>query len=284
MIKHWLASVCALAVVSIPSHAAPPAAMQHPDPTQQELAWIGLFNDDLVGWLENENRLKDLCGAPEGSEEWSKCREEKLEPKALVIPVRSEPRPDARRLGEILIIARPGRGLSAFSSADHSKRSIRSDRTAIRFTPDLFDSDWGYGPWFHQTILARRGTWFRIPVPSIGPGWINAEDWNEPADFPANTALGLIKTVDAEDILTTPRGDMYVLGVENRVLRVRPEQDADMWCGGEQQPPLKSWQEVRIPFSELLDSKGHLLLKHKYHARLLTPHRPGPVGKRPVPV
>jgi hypothetical protein len=86
--------------------------------------------------------------------------------------------------------------------------------------------------------------------------WIDAEGW-------VGTGAA-IKTVQAGDIVTTPRGDVFVLGVGNRVLRSRPEQTADMWCGAGDPPALSAWQETRIPFEELLDQDGHFLVRYKY--------------------
>ena len=243
----------AVAIILGVSQTTDAATAQLPLP--QELSWVGLFNSELVSWLENENRLKELCGADAGAEKWRACRETYLEPKVVVIPVRSGPRPDASRLGQMVLVAWPGKGLRIFAS---------TRRLAEPFTPDLFDADWGYGPYFHQTILARRGLWFRIPLPVIGTGWINAEDWSDRDQYTRQQIVPAIETLEVEKIVTTPRGDMYVLGVENRVLRVRPEQDTDMPCGGSELAPPAPSKEIRIPFEQLFDSKGHLLISYKY--------------------
>ena len=125
-------------------------------PLPGELAWIGLFNNELVGWLENENRLGELCVAEQGSQDWQECRATHMEPKVAVIPVRAAPQVDGKRLGEIVLLAAPGRGLRVFASAG---------RVAQRFIPDLFDEDWGYGPYFHQTILERQNHGFAYRFP-----------------------------------------------------------------------------------------------------------------------
>ena len=256
MDKHWRVPICALVVAVTLSPAATSATPQRPDSVPQELAWIPLFNSELARWLENENQLKELCTAREGSNEWHECRAAKLEPKLTVIPVRSEPNRAARRVGEIVVLALPGHGLKAFAS---------SGPMAVQFTPDLFDPDWGYGPpWFHQSVLGRRGSWFRIPVRSIGRGWINMEDWVVRDTLLPEGAGVSLQTLQKGDIVTTPRGDMLVLGVENRVLRVRPEQKSDMWCEGGDPPPVAPSKEIRIPFEQLLDAQGHLLIKYKY--------------------
>jgi hypothetical protein len=151
----------------------------------------------------------------------------------------------------MVVVALPGKGLSVFAGAG-------SETTP--FTPDLFDADWGYGPWFHQSILSRRGSWLRIPVPSVGDGWIDANELGGRDDLASNQVV----TVSKGDIVTTPKGDMFVLGVDIGVLRVRTEQVGDMWCQAGDPPPLAPWQEIRIPFDQLFDSRGHLLISYKY--------------------
>lgn len=247
------AGPCGMCAVLLAAWLTPAAGAQQIPGVPDEILWVGLFSGDLARSLENENRLKELCTAREGSEAWHDCRAASLEPRVLVIPVRSEPREDARRIGEIVILALPGRGLQAFASSG-------AGEPATRFTPDLFDPDWGYGPpWFHQTVLARRGGWFRVPVPSLGPGWIDSGWWSRGGGIGDVT-----ETVTPGDIVVTPLGDMVVLGVERRQLRLRPEQPADMWCQGGDPPPLVAWQEIRIPFAGLVDQHGRLRLRPKY--------------------
>lgn len=241
-----------LLVVAVPAGRGF-AETRHGEPLPTELAWIGLFNGALLGRLENENRLDALCPGEPWTVGWQDCRAEKLGPGVAVIPLRAEPCADAQRLGEIVLVALPGRGLQAFASAG---------RQARPFTPDLFDGDWGYGPYFHQTILGRQGNWLRVPVPSSGAAWVNAEDWLDAAS-PAWEET-VLRTVRAGDIMRTPLGDMFVLGVEEQVLRVRPEQPSDMWCREGEPPAPEAWQEIRIPFSRLFDPEGHLLISYKY--------------------
>lgn len=253
MTEHLRAIVYALVLFAAIPAGFRSAAAQSAESLPRELAWIGLFNDELLGWLENENRLDELCTAERWTAGWHECRADRMEPRVAVIPMRSGPSADASHLGEIIVVALPGKGLRAFASAG---------RLAEQFTPDLYDSDWGYGPYFHQTILGCHGTWCRVPVPGIGAAWINSQDWTDIA--PSAWEGRMKRTVSAEDIITTSRGDMVVLGVENDVLRARPEQESDMWCQGGEPPALDAWYEIRIPFDQLFDSQGHLLIKYKY--------------------
>src|SRR5437879_3172530 len=117
MTHQCAATICAFLVASNSLLPTVAAAAQRPDMLARELAWVGLFNRELVKWLENENRLKQLCTSPEGSEEWYACQSGKLALKLRVIPVWSAPQSGVRRLGEIVVLALPGKGLKAFASA-----------------------------------------------------------------------------------------------------------------------------------------------------------------------
>ena len=58
--------------------------------------------------------------------------------------------------------------------------------------------------------------------------------------------------------------DLVFLGFEHGLARVRPEQDADMWCEGGEPPAVKPSPEIRIPVGELYSPTGHLLVDIKY--------------------
>lgn len=227
-------------------------AVPAPQPAgaEPEIAWLGLFSDELTRWLENENRMSEICTAREHSEEWHACRTAKLQPMVEVFPVHAEPRAASRRLGEVVVAAIPGKGLNAFASAGGG--------TPVPFTPDLYDPDWGYGPWFHQTVLARRGTWFRLALPTIGAGWLDLRRYvqQEVADR--------VRRLETGDIVSVPDGDMVFLGMEDGAVRFRPEQEADMWCEGGEPPALSPWQARRIPMERLRDADGRLRMRFKY--------------------
>ena len=198
-------------------------------------------------WLENENRIGQICTAREHSNEWHACRESNLQPKVDVIPLLAEPAAAARRLGEIVIVAIPGQGLKAF---------VGTGGRTSQFTPDLYDSDWGYGPWFHQTVLERRGAWFRLALPTVGAGWADLRTEKSPDNR--------VQRLDEGDIVVIPDGDVVFLGLDKNILRFRPEQEADMWCEAGQPPALAKWQELRIPVDRLRDPDGRLRLTYKY--------------------
>lgn len=121
---------------------------------------------------------------------------------------------------------------------------------------DLFDSDWGYGPYFHQTFLERRGNWFLLPaVPFPQPVWINVNEFaNEPN----------VRLVERGEIITMPGYDLVVLGIDRGVFRARRAQDADMPCGEDSQLPLTPSTEIRLQVEDLYSPTGHLLADIKY--------------------
>jgi hypothetical protein len=234
-----LGSVLALCTFGL---IARPAAMQLPS-GGSSLGWVGLFNRTLVNWLENENRLDQLCQDVDADpQKRERCREEQTTPLVHAIPLRSGPVRSAPLIGSILVMALPGRGLRSFYLT-------RSGGVGVPFSPDLYDSDWGYGPFFHATFLERRGNWFRLPEgPFPSPAWVDVTEWSTDPE---------VREIREGDILTSPFGDLYVVGVQSDSLRARPEQEADP-------PPLRPFKELRIPFQDLRDARGHLQVHIKY--------------------
>jgi hypothetical protein len=215
-----IAALAALLVASaaLAQHAPPP-----------RIGWIGLYSPALVEWLESP----DAKG---------RTRE-------LVIKLRAAPSKRAAARGEIVVVATPGRGLEAYYRA-----SARAPKKP--FVPDLYDSDWGYGPHFHQTFLRRHRGWYQLPAdPLPQPAWIDGAALG--GDVP-------VRLLGAEDIISAPQGDLVVLGVEGNLLRARPEQEGDMWCRAGEAPPLEPAEELRIPLRELYGPSGHLRIRLKY--------------------
>ena len=58
----WHPFMHTVALVALPASAAPRVAQGQPPP--REVGWVGLFHAALIEWLENENRLGDLCPPP----------------------------------------------------------------------------------------------------------------------------------------------------------------------------------------------------------------------------
>jgi hypothetical protein len=148
-------------------------------------------------------------------------------------------------LGNVTVVATPGQQFRVSSS---------SGGAAHHWVPDEYDSDWGYGPYFHQTIRFGSGSWFQVPIPGISDsGWVDPSEWTREPDL-----------LLVEGIITSPFGDLVVLGVAGDSLRARPEQPRDMWCADGAPPALQPWTEMRIPFSRLHDARGHLVVNRKY--------------------
>lgn len=125
---------------------------------------MGLYNTNLIEWLENENRLTTLCNEHSGQAyELDRCRAEKLLPRPYLVPLRAGPKASAKSAGFLLLLAAPGKGMRFFYVSP-------SGGIAREFEPDLTMQDWGYGPYFHQTYLDRRGDWFLLPEDPVPAG------------------------------------------------------------------------------------------------------------------
>lgn len=214
-----------------------------------DIGWVGLFNDDLATWLENENQLDSLCGRKvAGDATGEACRTEKLAPRVVVLRLFTGPSERSRLAGSLSVVAKPGDGL-------HASYTPAGGKTATPFTPDLFETDWGYGPYFHQTFLARRGPWFLLPAgPFARDTWFNSSDLGREPQ---------VRLLEAGDIVTSRRGDLFILAIEPGVVRARPEQDADMWCDVDP-PAVERFTPLRLPFRQLYDGRGHLQIHIKY--------------------
>ena len=238
----WPFAVILVICVRMSSVAQQPVA-----PT--EIGWLGLFNGDLVEWLENENRLQSLCANLSQTADEYLCRDQKLAPKVHVVRLWAGPSENTVPAGSLLVIATPGKGLRALFV-------LARGGAATEFRPDLFDGDWGYGPYFHVTFLERRATWFRLPEGPFPNGtWLNATDFGGEPE---------VRLLEAQEIVSSPFGDLFVLGIDRGVLRARLEQEADMWCEPSERPPLRPWQEIRIAVSDLYTATGHLRVHEKY--------------------
>jgi hypothetical protein len=222
------------------------ATQRRPVPT--EMGWVGLYSNKLIEWLENENRLDTLCAEFFGNaHEHDRCRAEKLLPRPFLVPLRTGPTVSSKSAGSILLLAAPGKGLRLFYIGP-------SGGAPREFRTDLYMQDWGYGPYFHQTYLDRRGDWFLLPEePFPVATWFDARDLDREAH-----------TLGVGGIVDSPIGSLVIIGVERDIVRARPEQPADMWCDSGEPPPLKPWTELRIPRRELYSPTGHLLLSPKY--------------------
>ncbi len=209
-------------------------------------AWVGLYDPAQIGWLENENRLGELCT---DSSTLTECYSEHLVPSVSVHPLYMEPDSLSRRIGDLIVVAVPGRGLSW-----HFR--VEGSRQAAPFTPDLFLQDWGYGPYFHQTVSAQSGNWFKLPRgPWKDEVWVHHESESDHSS---------VILVQPGDIVEMRGLSWYVLAAEPDALLLRAEQPADLWCGEGDPPAIRPTDPTRFSRPDLLDSDGHLALRLKY--------------------
>jgi hypothetical protein len=214
------------------------------------VGWIGIFTTELVEWLENGNRLAELCGSEDKDfETFHRCKVEKMAPKAHLVRLWSEPSASSRPAGSLMLVATPAEGLHAFYAAVEGG-------PAANFQPDLYDGDWGYGPFFHLTIVERRGSWVRLPeMPFPKNTWLDVRSLGPAPSF---------EWLEPGRIVTSPRGDLFILAIENGRVRARLEQDRDMWCEGGDQPPATPAPEVPLSHDDVYTTTGHLRLHIKY--------------------
>jgi hypothetical protein len=147
------------------------------------------------------------------------------------------------------VLALPGKGLRSVYVA-------AAGGTATPFSPDLVDVDWGYGPYFHETIAERRGTWVRLPAAPFPTG-----TWLDTSELGSESS---VLWLEAGSIVTSAFGDLYIIDVEKDVVRARTEQEGDMWCGAGPRPPVAPFKELRLGARELYGATGHLTLRIKY--------------------
>ena len=213
------------------------------------IGWIRLYTPDQAEWLENQNRLETLCtDTARESAAWYDCRTQKLAPKTRAIRLRKAPSPRAGYAGDLVVVAAPALGL-------HASYVSPGGGVGRRVVPDLYDGDWGYGPYFHITVAERRGNWVRLPEDPFPPStWLDANDLGE---MP-------FRRLGPEDIVTSPVGDLFVLSVSPGVVRARPEQERDMPCNEGEEGPVAPFTEIRLEGSTLFTRTGHLRLHVKY--------------------
>ncbi|MFK5925133.1 MAG: hypothetical protein QM483_00755 [Desulfuromusa sp.] len=208
-------------------------------------AWVGLYDPADLGWLENENRLGKLCSDPSTLAE---CHAQCLSPRVSFYELRSLSSESSDRIGDLIVVATPGRGLSGHFRAAGSVESIR-------FTPDLFLQDWGYGPYFHQTLSEERGDWIRLPPdPWATEVWLSRET---DGSFP-------IVEIQNGDIIEMGDRSWYVVAADRDFLLLRPEQSGDHWCEEGEPPEIEATEPTRFSRAQLVDSSGHILFRLKY--------------------
>jgi hypothetical protein len=217
---------------------------------EQKLQWVGLYNGELLQWLENENQLAVLCPKSLPMEKLQACKSEKLRAKKLELSVFESPQVN-NKIGSLVITATPGKGLTI---------AFQKQNTAqlVSFEPDLFDVDWGYGPYFHQTVLDQKGEWILLPaLPLPQSGWINLADLKE------SIAL-VLRQAELETVYEMGNQSVVITKFTDTGITARSEQPSDMWCQEGDAPKLKSFTSCEIKYQDLFDLNRHLKIKPKY--------------------
>lgn len=212
------------------------------------IGWVGLWNEEMVEWAENENRIYNLCPKSMPRDSYKKCRRDNLAKKTWIIQAYKSPSNTSEKAGDIIISVKPGD--SFVSSFKNNKGTIRD------FEPDLYDQDWGYGPFFHQTILERKGDWIKIPIKAFTTTvWINPRDSIKYLDIITVTE-GIVYTLDSQSIVITK--------IKGYDVFFRIEHQSDMWCNTGSPPKLNESEVKIIHIQELYDTQKHLKLDIKY--------------------
>lgn len=212
------------------------------------IGWVGLWNEEMVEWVENQNRIYNLCPKSLTQDAYEKCRRTNLSKKVWAIETYSGPDKKSGKIGEIKITVNPGNPfISSFES---------SSGKISQFEPDLYEQDWGYGPFFHQTVLEQRGDWFRIPLTtSNSSAWINLKASIQHVD---------IITINEGTVYTLDSASIVITNIAENSVSYRVENESDMWCdtGSPPQQPKSTTKTIKI--NELYDMYNHLKLDVKY--------------------
>ncbi len=206
--------------------------------------WLGLFHWDLIAWLDNPHRQKDMC--PDSKPE---CLAKAKKEKVLTLELYAEPDKNSTLIGNLVIIALPGKGLH------HAFKPVGKE--AKTFKPDWYDSAWTYGPFYHQSITAQQEQWFQLPPnPFPQAVWLDATPLKGKRGFP-------VATLDDHKVYLLDGEGVVIEQIEEDSVTLRPEQPIDMPCEGDEDP-LEEGTEKHIPYADILDTDGHFKLKPKY--------------------
>ncbi|MGD8727993.1 MAG: hypothetical protein PVH40_10130 [Gemmatimonadales bacterium] len=190
--------------------------------------------------------MAELCAS---AADLTECYRKHLSPLVAVHTLYVSPDASSTSVGDVIVAAVPGRGLTAYYRPEGSAQ-------ATQFTPDIYLQDWGYGPpYFHQTFSDSHDGWYRLPP----------DPWSTPVWLDASAVDGLSELrLRSGDIVQVGVESFYVLRTTGRSLVLRPEQDADMWCEAGDPPPLDPAEPRVYEWNDLIDDRGHLVVRPKY--------------------
>ncbi len=72
------------------------------------IGWAGLWNNEMVEWAENANRVYKLCPKSMSQDLYEKCRKNHLAKKTWIIQAYKGPGNRSEKVGEILVTVKPG--------------------------------------------------------------------------------------------------------------------------------------------------------------------------------
>ena len=209
--------------------------------------WVGLWNDEMIEWAENKNRISKLCPKILENNELKKCKDNFLSEKKWTIDTYKQSNLNSKKVGKIVILVKPGKSLeTVFKGA--------SGETTV-FIPDLYDQDWGYGPYLHQTILEQKEDWVKIPLPgTVRFAWINPRKDIRTFD---------IKPITKERVYKYRNGSIVIVDASRNAVKYRLENKSDMWCDIGQAPKVPAGK-IKTLSTEKLFENGHLTIDLKY--------------------
>gem|GEM_PF-2502006 len=251
--------------------AAPAVAQEPPQAVAQgsgELrpGWILLAPMEAFGWAENRNRMMDLCRHDRRPEEETEaaCYRRILHPRTWILPLHEGPGPSTPSLGSLIIVATPGEPVRPMVLPE-------GEVEAVPFDLDIYDPDFGYGPWFHQTLLAEEDGWYLVPAePLGGPVWVGLEQAIPRPEIFRLQPDWIYQTrgeLAGRPGVASPDGATTLVSVETDGVLLRPRLHRDMPCGldePEEEQDVADPVPVRVPFADLYDESGRLLLRIRY--------------------
>jgi hypothetical protein len=205
-------------------------------PIKTPFSAVALFKGDLLGWVENNNRLKEICPTQDKA-----CVAAALAAKTDTLAVYD--RPSGKVIAILKIIYVPGEGIRAV---------LMQKKRSFSFVPTVHDVDWGYGPWFHATLLDQRGAWKEIALPQIKSGWV------------ALPEAEVLHVAEKGKVYSLHNRHIVVIDSTDSSLTVRDEQPSDMWCEAGEPPPVAAFKARIIPLSRLYDDQCNLLVLPAY--------------------
>lgn len=211
---------------------------------------VPLYDADKVAGMEAVNRFADICPPAEKPEDVparSRCIRDLMSPAVDYYDIYDAP-DGAVAGGLMLVYGQNGiEGRLVTFGPPHDNIHV--------YTPTVYDSDWGYGPWYHATLLDARENWMRVALPVIGAGWIEKKDGVRP--------LPMMES--GHHVFAWQGRGVVVENVDTAAgtVLLRDETAADSVCGdgAPEGPPV---QATQIPFAAFYDRHCELSIIPKY--------------------